>query len=351
MAICSAHARRAAPSRACPRPHRRPRYGAVAIALHWLLALLIVGSLRRRPVHDRACRSRRMRLKLYNWHKWAGMTILALSALRLLWRLTHRPPPLPAAIGGDAGLAAHARRRHAPAAVRAVLRRAAVRLGLQLGARLPDRLVRRAAAARLRAGRQGAGRSVLQAAARTAAPSRWPRVVLLHVAAALKHQFVDRDGLLARMWPRRARKPADEASPIALRCLAAALALLACGRGAGARRRREAACPRQSEIVFVSKQMGVPVEGKFRKFDAQIALRSEEARGRHGRAADRHWPAPRSARRETDAELPKADLVRHRAVSRRPASSRARSRAWAAAASRSPASSTIKGQRATWWCR
>jgi polyisoprenoid-binding protein YceI len=30
--------------------------------------------------------------------------------------------------------------------------------------------------------------------------------------------------------------------------------------------------PSQSEIVFVSKQMGVPVEGRFRKFDAQIAF-------------------------------------------------------------------------------
>lgn len=30
--------------------------------------------------------------------------------------------------------------------------------------------------------------------------------------------------------------------------------------------------PAQSEIAFVSKQMGVSVEGKFKKFDAQIAL-------------------------------------------------------------------------------
>ena len=30
--------------------------------------------------------------------------------------------------------------------------------------------------------------------------------------------------------------------------------------------------PAQSEIVFVSKQMGVPVEGRFKKFDAQIAF-------------------------------------------------------------------------------
>src|SRR3989338_10214466 len=30
--------------------------------------------------------------------------------------------------------------------------------------------------------------------------------------------------------------------------------------------------PAQSEIVFVSKQMGVPVEGRFKKFDAQISF-------------------------------------------------------------------------------
>lgn len=36
------------------------------------------------------------RIKLYNWHKWAGVAILTIAALRLLWRLTHSPPPLPA---------------------------------------------------------------------------------------------------------------------------------------------------------------------------------------------------------------------------------------------------------------
>ena len=30
-------------------------------------------------------------------------------------------------------------------------------------------------------------------------------LVLMHVAAGLKHHFVDRDGLLQRMWPHRAR--------------------------------------------------------------------------------------------------------------------------------------------------
>ncbi len=35
--------------------------------------------------------------------------------------------------------------------------------------------------------------------------------------------------------------------------------------------------PAQSEIVFVSKQMGVPVEGRFTRFDAQIAFDPKKA--------------------------------------------------------------------------
>ena len=67
------------------------RYSGTAIALHWLMALAIVGNF---------CVGLYMsdlpmsiaRLKLYNYHKWTGATILLLAALRLLWRLTHRPP-------------------------------------------------------------------------------------------------------------------------------------------------------------------------------------------------------------------------------------------------------------------
>ena len=51
--------------------------------------------------------------------------------------------------------------------------------------------------------------------------------------------------------------------------LAAAWALLAASPLAQAQQKL---VPAQSEIVFVSKQMGVPVEGRFKKFDAQIAF-------------------------------------------------------------------------------
>ena len=73
------------------------RYSLPAIALHWLLALMILGTLAFGAYMTDLPFSPQ-RLKLYNWHKWLGVVILLLSAARLLWRLTHRPPAdLPAA--------------------------------------------------------------------------------------------------------------------------------------------------------------------------------------------------------------------------------------------------------------
>ncbi|MDP1655808.1 MAG: YceI family protein [Hylemonella sp.] len=50
------------------------------------------------------------------------------------------------------------------------------------------------------------------------------------------------------------------------------LLVLAALGGANAVLAQQKLVPAQSEIVFVSKQMGVPVEGRFKKFDAQISF-------------------------------------------------------------------------------
>ncbi len=73
------------------------RYTLTAIGLHWFLALALFG-LFGMGLYMADLPLSPLKLKLYNWHKWAGMTFLLLSALRLLWRLTHQPPPLPAQI-------------------------------------------------------------------------------------------------------------------------------------------------------------------------------------------------------------------------------------------------------------
>jgi cytochrome b561 len=174
-----------------------PRYSAPAIALHWLLALAIVGSLAV-GVYMVDLPMSMQRLKLYNWHKWAGVTILALSAARLLWRLFRRPP---AEAAGPAWQQAAARWAH-----RAMY---ALFFALPLSGwayssasgfpvvwfgvlPLPDFVpVDRDLATVFK------GLHYWLAWGLTA-------LVALHVGAALKHHFIDRDGLLQRMgWPTR----------------------------------------------------------------------------------------------------------------------------------------------------
>ena len=64
--------------------------------------------------------------------------------------------------------------------------------------------------------------------------------------------------------------------------------------------------PAQSEIVFVSKQMGVSVEGRFKKFDAQLAF--DPAKPEASKIAFTVDVASAALGvPETDAELPKAN--------------------------------------------
>lgn len=73
------------------------RYTKTAAALHWLIALLIIATFfLGLTMVDMAVSP--TKLKFVNWHKWMGVTALGLVALRLLWRLTHAAPPLPATI-------------------------------------------------------------------------------------------------------------------------------------------------------------------------------------------------------------------------------------------------------------
>ena len=48
------------------------------------------------------------KLTLYSWHKWFGVTVFLLVWLRLAWRVTHRPPALPASLSKPMRWAAHA---------------------------------------------------------------------------------------------------------------------------------------------------------------------------------------------------------------------------------------------------
>jgi cytochrome b561 len=82
-------------------------YTPVAKALHWLMAVLIVGLLALGLVmHEMPLSPRK--LELYSWHKWFGVAVFLLVWLRLAWRLTHRPPALPATLSPPMQRLAHA---------------------------------------------------------------------------------------------------------------------------------------------------------------------------------------------------------------------------------------------------
>jgi cytochrome b561 len=84
-----------------------PRYSRTAILLHWLIALLIIGAFTMGLVMTDIPGITPTKLKYYSWHKWAGVTVLALAALRLLWRLRHRAPAYPATMKSWEKTAAH----------------------------------------------------------------------------------------------------------------------------------------------------------------------------------------------------------------------------------------------------
>jgi cytochrome b561 len=80
------------------------RYSRVAIWLHWVLAALIVVNLLLGFFHEEFARP--VRSAMMGWHKSLGFTVIALTLVRILWRLTHRPPPFdPAMKGWEVGIA------------------------------------------------------------------------------------------------------------------------------------------------------------------------------------------------------------------------------------------------------
>ena len=179
------------------------RYTRTAVMLHWLMALLIVVSFGvGLYMHDLPLSP--TKLKIYSWHKWAGVTIaLLLLLLRICWRLGHRPPAMVAGMPHWQQLAATGTHGLLYLLMLAIplsgwLMSSA--LGFQtvyFGVLpLPDLLDKnRELGELLKTVHMSLNFSMAA-------------LVAVHSAAALKHHFVDRDDTLARMLP--AVKPRKE---------------------------------------------------------------------------------------------------------------------------------------------
>ncbi|MBS1191418.1 MAG: cytochrome [Rhodocyclaceae bacterium] len=177
----------------------QPRYTGTAIALHWLLAILIAGSFGLGLyMHDLPLSP--WKLKLYSWHKWAGVTIFLLAVARLAWRAGHRPPPLPAGMPRWQQVAADAV-HHVLYLLMLVVPLTGWLMSSAEGVQtvwfgvlpLPDLV-----------GKNEALGDLLQAVHKYL-NFGFAALVAIHVAAALKHHLVDRNDVLVRMLPFRPR--------------------------------------------------------------------------------------------------------------------------------------------------
>jgi cytochrome b561 len=84
---------------------RTDRYSKGAIWFHWVIAVLVLLNIAIGLLHESLLDGVRAAIPL---HKSIGMTVLVLTLGRIAWRLGHRPPPLPAAMGAGERVAAQA---------------------------------------------------------------------------------------------------------------------------------------------------------------------------------------------------------------------------------------------------
>lgn len=169
------------------------RYTRTAIALHWLVAVAVIvqfswgwwmQGIPKQPIGPR--------VDAYNLHKSVGLTIFALMWVRVLWRWRHPAPPLPAMPAWQATLA-HV--THALLYAALFLQPLAGYLGSvfsgypvkYFGMTLPGW------------GWKSEAIKDFMSAVHLTTSFVLAGVVALHVAGALKHWLVDRDGVVARM--------------------------------------------------------------------------------------------------------------------------------------------------------
>ena len=190
------------------------RYTRTAIAFHWIIALLItvnvILALSADYLPDDWVRP------VIDTHKSIGITVLGLAIMRLLWRATHRPPPLPRGYPRWERIGAHV----AHAALYVLI------LALPLSGWLHDSAWKDAATHPMKLFGvlpwpcvgwvmhvEPGLRDTLHD--RFGALHTWAGYVLygvfaLHVIGALKHQWFDHEPELQRMLPTR-RRPALDA--------------------------------------------------------------------------------------------------------------------------------------------
>lgn len=169
------------------------RYTLTAITLHWATAVIVI-SAAVLGIYMHELPFSPVKLKLYSYHKWMGVTVFILALVRLAWRSSHPVPGLPANMASweqKAAKGAHAALYALMIVVPAagwVMSSAHGFQTVYLGVLpIPDLI-----------GKDKEVAEVLEKV-HAAFSLSFMALVVLHGAAALKHHFINRDNVLRRM--------------------------------------------------------------------------------------------------------------------------------------------------------
>lgn len=185
-------------------PHSR--YSSVAIALHWAIALLIIGNIIGGLLLDTFLDSPDPQMKATGYviiglHKAFGITVIGLTLLRIVWRVANPAPPLPGHMTAFERILAKTT-HFAFYALMLMMPLSGWAMSSASPKRYPIEYFGLFNVPFLPITQSKATASMLHERHEQLA---WIAIALivLHVAAALKHHVMDRDDVLVRMLPWR----------------------------------------------------------------------------------------------------------------------------------------------------
>ena len=169
-------------------------YNRVARVLHWTIGVLIIANILLGIFHDPLGEM----FPAMPIHKSIGLTVLALSVFRLFWRITHPAPPLPGSISNVQAVLAHGLHW--------------VFYALMITLPMTGWIMSSAGKYPITffglfdvpkfAVEKGSGLAQGTHNAHVLLGFAWGVLLIGHVAAALHHQFIVKDGVLDRIWRR-----------------------------------------------------------------------------------------------------------------------------------------------------
>jgi len=233
------------------------QYGAVTKTLHWTIAIIVLCLLAVGPFMDDLPMGV-LKLNVYNLHKSFGITVLALMICRICWHIYNHRPEEVATIKPWEKIGATIVHYSLYVLLLAqpltgwLLSSAAGRTVHVFGlVTLPDLVPVDKAASKIYAGRHETIGYLIMA------------VVGLHIAAALKHYFIDKDTVLKRMLP----------------AFVLAALFYFTTPAAAAEATHWSMIHEKSSITFRPKQMGTEFKGTFGVFSAAIAFDPDNLAG------------------------------------------------------------------------